>query len=72
MRADATRSDELRQGRRAKKISDALYDAVSQTLPSADGLARDLLPGILMRVNFYEIAHALVRDIEQTSTAAAA
>jgi len=52
------------------KISDALYDAVAKSLPMAEGLAGDLMPRLLVRVNFYEIANALVRDVEETPVAA--
>src|SRR3954464_1619245 len=42
------------------KLSDALFDAVEQTLPHTEGLAGQLVPRVLTRVNFYEIAAALV------------
>ncbi len=54
------------------RVSEALYDAVARTLPESDGLVGDLLPRVLVRVNFYEIAAALIRDAEETSVDAAA
>lgn len=53
------------------KLSDALFDAVEQTLPQTDGLAGQLVPRVLTRVNFYEIAAALVRDVSQETAQAA-
>jgi hypothetical protein len=54
------------------KLSDALYDAVEQTLPHAEGLAGQLVPRVLTRVNFYEIAAALIREAGTEVTEAAA
>src|SRR6476620_4771483 len=53
------------------KLSDALFDAVEQTLPQTEGLAGQLVPRVLTRVNFYEIAAALIREVS-TETAQAA
>jgi hypothetical protein len=46
-------------------ISDALYDAVEQSLPVTEGIASHLLPRALVRVNFYEIAAALIREVAE-------
>ena len=54
------------------KISAALYEAVVETLPSVDGLAGDLIPRLLLRVNFYEIAAALLTEASAPSQQAAA
>jgi hypothetical protein len=54
------------------KLSDALFDAVEQTLPHAEGLAGQLVPRVLTRVNFYEIAAALIREVATDETAEAA
>jgi hypothetical protein len=53
------------------KLSDALFDAVEQTLPQTEGLAGQLVPRVLTRDNFYEIAAALIREVS-TETAQAA
>jgi len=53
------------------KLSDALFDAVEQTLPHTEGLAGQLVPRVLTRVNFYEIAAALVRQASNESAQAA-
>ncbi|HTS52785.1 MAG TPA: hypothetical protein VMH26_05890 [Burkholderiales bacterium] len=54
------------------KISAALYEAVVETLPAVDGLAADFIPRSLLRVNFYEIAAALLREVSPESQRAAA
>jgi hypothetical protein len=54
------------------KLSAALYEAVAETLPAVDGLAADLIPRSLLRVNFYEIAAALLREVSPESHQAAA
>jgi len=54
------------------KLSDALFDAVEQTLPHTEGLAGQLVPRVLTRVNFYEIAAALVREAGNETAQAAA
>jgi hypothetical protein len=54
------------------KISAALYDAVVETLPAAEGLAGDLIPRLLLRVNFYEIAAALLAEASSQSQKVAA
>jgi hypothetical protein len=54
------------------KISAALYEAVVETLPTVDGLAGDLIPRLLLRVNFYEIAAALLTEAAAPSQQAAA
>jgi hypothetical protein len=53
------------------KLSDALFDAVEQTLPYTEGLAGQLVPRVLTRVNFYEIAAALVREADNETVQAA-
>lgn len=54
------------------KISAALYEAVAETLPAAEGLAADLIPRLLLRVNFYEIAAALLTEASSESQKVAA
>jgi len=54
------------------KISAALYDAVVESLPAVDGLAADLIPRSLLRVNFYEIAAALLREVSPEAERAVA
>jgi hypothetical protein len=54
------------------KISAALYEAVAETLPTVEGLAADLIPRLLLRVNFYEIAAALLTEAASESEKAAA
>jgi len=53
------------------KISAALYEAVVETLPTVEGLAGDLIPRLLLRVNFYEIAAALVAEVSEAHKVAA-
>jgi hypothetical protein len=53
------------------KISAALYEAVVETLPTVEGLAGDLIPRLLLRVNFYEIAAALLAEAAETQKVAA-
>jgi hypothetical protein len=53
------------------KISAALYEAVVETLPAVEGLAGDLIPRLLLRVNFYEIAAALVAEASESQKVAA-
>jgi|SRR5215813_10927422 len=53
------------------KLSDALFDAVEETLPHAEGLAGQLVPRVLTRVNFYEIAAALIREVANETAQAA-
>src|SRR5258706_7815080 len=53
------------------KLSDALFDAVEQTLPHTEGLAGQLVPRVLTRVNFYEIAAALIREAGNETAQAA-
>ena len=53
------------------KISAALYDAVAETLPAVEGLAADLIPRLLLRVNFYEIAAALLAEASDSQKVAA-
>jgi hypothetical protein len=53
------------------KLSDALFDAVEETLPHAEGLAGQLVPRVLTRVNFYEIAAALIREVSDETAQAA-
>ena len=54
------------------KISAALYEAVAETLPAVEGLAADLIPRLLLRVNFYEIAAALLAEASPESQKVAA
>jgi hypothetical protein len=54
------------------KISAALYEAVAETLPAVEGLAADLIPRLLLRVNFYEIAAALLAEASSESQKVAA
>jgi hypothetical protein len=53
------------------KISAALYEAVVETLPTVEGLAGDLIPRLLLRVNFYEIAAALLAEASESQKVAA-
>jgi hypothetical protein len=53
------------------KISAALYEAVVETLPAVEGLAGDLIPRLLLRVNFYEIAAALIAEASESQKVAA-
>ena len=53
------------------KISAALYEAVVETLPTVEGLAGDLIPRLLLRVNFYEIAAALLAEASESRKVAA-
>ena len=53
------------------KISAALYEAVVETLPTVEGLAGDLIPRLLLRVNFYEIAAALLAEAAESQKVAA-
>ena len=53
------------------KISAALYEAVVETLPRVEGLAGDLIPRLLLRVNFYEIAAALLAEASESQKVAA-
>jgi hypothetical protein len=53
------------------KISAALYEAVVETLPAVEGLAGDLIPRLLLRVNFYEIAAALLAEASESQKVAA-
>ena len=53
------------------KISAALYEAVVEALPAVEGLAGDLIPRLLLRVNFYEIAAALVAEASEAQKVAA-
>jgi hypothetical protein len=53
------------------KISAALYEAVVETLPAVEGLAGDLIPRLLLRVNFYEIAAALLAEASESRKVAA-
>ena len=53
------------------KISAALYEAVVETLPTVEGLAGDLIPRLLLRVNFYEIAAALLAEASESQNVAA-
>jgi hypothetical protein len=53
------------------KISAALYEAVVETLPAVEGLAGDLIPRLLLRVNFYEIAAALLTEASESQKVAA-
>ena len=53
------------------KISAALYEAVVETLPAVEGLAGDLIPRLLLRVNFYEIAAALLAEASDSQKVAA-
>jgi len=54
------------------KLSAALYEAVVETLPAAEGLAAELIPRSLLRVNFYEIAVALLAEAAANSHKVAA
>ena len=53
------------------KVSAALYEAVVETLPTVEGLAGDLIPRLLLRVNFYEIAAALLAEASESQKVAA-
>jgi hypothetical protein len=45
------------------RLAAALCDEVSDAFPPMDGLASDLLPHLLVRVNYFEIAHALLDEV---------
>jgi hypothetical protein len=44
------------------RLSDIIYDAVENELPALDGMAATLLQAGLNRVNFYELALALLLE----------
>ena len=46
------------------RMSDAIYSELQQELPKCEGLIAELLKGGLRRVNFLELAHALLQQEE--------
>jgi hypothetical protein len=44
------------------RLSDIIYDALARELPALDGVAAALLQAGLKRVNFYELALALLLE----------
>ena len=46
------------------ELSDAIFIALQQDLPKLDGLASDLMSSGLAKVNFYELALALILESE--------
>jgi hypothetical protein len=44
------------------RMSDYIYDELRRTLPPADGLVGALLGSGLSRVNFLELAHAMLME----------
>jgi hypothetical protein len=47
------------------KLSDAIFAALQHELPKLDGLAADLLNSGMAKINFYELALALILEPER-------
>ena len=46
------------------QLSDAIFTSLHEDLPKLDGLASDLLKSGLSKINFYELALALILESE--------
>jgi hypothetical protein len=51
------------------QLSDAIYSALHADLPQLNGFAADLLQSGMCKINFYELALALILESEPTTTA---
>jgi hypothetical protein len=60
----ASRLSERYQEAAIPQLSDAIFSRLQENLPKVDGLASELLSSGLSKINFYELALALILEAE--------